>query len=253
VDDKSLDVLGIKGLGDAIKLSVERFWDGAAAFLSRVCLPAAEELGKALRDRVATWRARNVAKVLDAANTLQLASSSPHDQLNPRLLHMAFEEASWVEDDDIHKMWAGLLVSGTSTDGRSDENLIFMNLLKQMSSLQVRIVNYAVENAGKRLTNFDLVIAEELLVSTASLTSIFAGADMHRIDRELDHLRELGLVAGVWGGGGINVNSDDTILTPTPLALNLFVRAQGSKLTPMAYWNLQQVAPSAPRAAEPRH
>lgn len=32
MDDKSLDVLGIKGLSDAVKVSVERFWDGAAAF-----------------------------------------------------------------------------------------------------------------------------------------------------------------------------------------------------------------------------
>jgi hypothetical protein len=141
VDDKSIDILGIKGLSDAVKVSVERFWDGAAAFLSRVCLPAAEEFGQALRDRVASWRAHNVAKVLSTANDLQLASPSPDDKLSPRLLHVAFEESSWIDDDDIQRMWAGLLVSGTSSDGESDENLIFMNLLKQMSSLQVRIIN----------------------------------------------------------------------------------------------------------------
>lgn len=189
-----------------------------------------------------------MVKVLNRANDLQLASASPDDKLSPRLLHVAFDESSWIDDEDIQKMWAGLLVSGTSADGLSDENLIFMNLLKQISSLQVRIINYAVEHAPMRVAKFDLAIADQFSILTTELTSIFSGADMHRLDRELDHLRELGLIAGVWGGGGISVDRDDTILTPTPLALYLFVRAQGSKLTPMAYWKLQHTEPPAPGA-----
>ena len=57
-DDKALDLLGIKGLSDSVKATTQGLLDGAAAFLSRVCLPAAEEFGLVLRDRVSAWRAK---------------------------------------------------------------------------------------------------------------------------------------------------------------------------------------------------
>jgi hypothetical protein len=50
------------------------------------------------------------------------------ESLHPRLLHEAIDEGSWADDDDIQRMWAGILISGLSTDGRSDENLILYPL-----------------------------------------------------------------------------------------------------------------------------
>jgi len=131
-DDKSLDILGVKGLSDSIKIATERFLDAAAAFLSRVCLPAAEEFGLALRDKVSAWRARNAARMLSTANELLEANQSGTTQkVHPRLVHIAIEEASWTDDDPIQKMWAGLLASSTSVGGLSDDSLIFMNLLNE--------------------------------------------------------------------------------------------------------------------------
>ena len=139
-DDKALDLLGIKGLSDSVKIATQGLLDGASAFLSRVCLPAAEEFGLALRDRVSAWRARNAARMLNRANSVYL-SNNPRstDRLSPRLAHIAIEEASWIDDDQVQEMWSGLLASSTSPDGQSDENLVFMNLLKQLSSLEVRV------------------------------------------------------------------------------------------------------------------
>ena len=57
---QSLDVLGIKPVGEAITTAVKGTVDGAAAFLSRICLPAAEEFGLLLRDRVSHLRAFGV-------------------------------------------------------------------------------------------------------------------------------------------------------------------------------------------------
>ena len=74
-DDKALDLLGIKGLSDSVKATTEGLLDGAAAFLSRVCLPAAEEFGLALRDRISAWRAKNAAQLLSRANTIYLSNN----------------------------------------------------------------------------------------------------------------------------------------------------------------------------------
>jgi len=60
---RSPDTLGIEDLGDSVRAATEKFLDGDAALVSRVWLPAAEEFGLALRDRVSARRARTAAKI----------------------------------------------------------------------------------------------------------------------------------------------------------------------------------------------
>ena len=240
-ENKALDVLGIKGLSDSVRIATQGLIEGAGAFLSRLCLPAAEEVGLMLRDKVSAWRAGNAIRTLSKANSIYLSNSpSPTDRLSPRLAHVAIEEASWIDDDQVQAMWSGLLASSTSPDGRSDENLLFMNLLKQLSSLEVSILRFAVEKARKFTGPHCLILSQPLNgIPADELPKLFGVKDLHRIDRELDHLRELGLIG--WGGldtGGIDVQTGLTTLTPTSLALHLYVRAQGSKLSPVNYWKL---------------
>lgn len=238
-ENRSLDILGIAGISDSIKIATAQFLDGAAAFLSRVCLPAAEEFGLALRDRVSAWRAVNAARMLSRANDIHLkAMPNVNERISPRLVHVAIEEASWSDDQQIQEMWAGLLATSTSPSGGSDENLMFMNVLKQLSSLQVRIVRFSAENATKRIGRNELPFAASLYVPIEDLPALF-GQDLHRIDRELDHMANLGLIGEQPGHGGIHLARDKADLTPTPLALYLYVRAHGSKGTAAAFWNLK--------------
>ena len=244
--DNVSEPLSVEGLAEPVRTATQGAIDGARAFLSRVCLPVAEELGLALQDRISAWRAGNAIRVLDQANTIHVASDpDPEDVLSPRLAHGAIEAASWVEDDQLQAMWAGLLASSTSLGGRSDENLLFMGILKQLSSLEVSVLRFAVERASKKVGGYGLVISEPLEeIVAADLPGLFGIEDLHRIDRELDHLRELGLIGKMipfFGrGGGINLTSGMADLTPTPLALNLYVRCQGSKLSPMEFWSLSE-------------
>lgn len=116
-----------------------------------------------------------------------------------------------------------------------------MNILKQLSSLQVSVLRFSVRNSGKKtISPHDLIAPEGLLrIPVTELVIRFGTGDIQRIDRELDHLRELGLIGGPIGmGGGINLGDDTANLTPTPLALHMYVRAQGSRLSPKEYWGL---------------
>lgn len=47
-----LDVLGIKPVAEAVNTVTKGTVEGASAFLSRICLPAAEEFGFLLQDKV---------------------------------------------------------------------------------------------------------------------------------------------------------------------------------------------------------
>ncbi len=57
------DLLGLAPYGEAVNTATKVVVDGAAAFLSRVCLPASEEFGLLLQDQVRHWRAQNIARI----------------------------------------------------------------------------------------------------------------------------------------------------------------------------------------------
>ena len=225
-EDKALDLLGIKGLSDSVKATTQGLLEGSAAFLFRVCLPAAEEFGLALRDRVSAWKAGNAAKMLSKANTIYFSNNpNPADRLSPRLACIAIEEASWIDDDQIQDMWSGLLASSTSPHGHSDENLIFMNFLKQISSLEVKILRFAVEQAPKRVSPHGLVFPQQVLVPIDKLPELFDIQDLQRLDRELDHLREFGLLGfgrdgGIPLGGGAPPHRLFDAITASPASLH---------------------------------
>ncbi len=66
-DNKSLDILGIKPIADSVNTVTKGTVDGASAFLSRICLPAAEEFGLLLRDKVSAWRSNNAIAIAHKA------------------------------------------------------------------------------------------------------------------------------------------------------------------------------------------
>jgi hypothetical protein len=197
---RNADVLGLGGFGDSARIATQGLVDGAGAFLARVCLPAAGELGLALRDRVSAWRAKNAYQILSSANDLYATNGMPSGAVNPRLIHQAIDQGSWIDDEVIQGMWAGLLCSAVTEDS-SDENLLFVNLLAQLSGLQVRVLREAVVSSHKYTVLHDLVAVKRLELSIDQAQKVSGSEDIQRIDRELDHLRELGLI-GTPGASG---------------------------------------------------
>jgi hypothetical protein len=250
---QNADILGLKGFGDSMRIATQGVVDGAGAFLGRVCLPAAEELGLALRDRVSSWRAKNACQILSTANDLYTAIGMPPGAVNPRLIHQAIDQGSWIDDEVIQGMWAGLLCSAVTQDS-SDENLLFVNLLAQLSGLQVRILLESVTSSQKYKIKHDLVGVQRLTLTIDQIQEVAGSQDIQRIDRELDHLREIGLIGipGSWNtGGGIDAASLVVDITPTPLAIHLYVRAQGFTQSPALFFNLEIMPNPGPMVEAP--
>lgn len=246
--DKSLDVLGIKPVGEAINTVVKGTVDGASAFLSRICLPAAEEFGLLLRDKVSQWRTRNLIRLAEKAEKKLNANKAEDVHGHPRLVSAILEHGSWTENDEVQEMWAGLLASSCTKDGDDDSNLIFINLLSQLSTLQVKVLNYTCRKAEKRVTKHGLIYSEELRIRAQELIEVTEINDLQRLDRELDHLKSLDLIKGgfqleynVAGAryadpatGGLPTGA----IKPLALGLSLFVRAQGTLTSPAEFFGL---------------
>lgn len=244
-DDKSIDALGIKPFGESLRIATQGAVDGAAAFFGRICLPAAEEFGLLLRDKVHAWRTTNVASMAETAERL-VGDTDAH--AHPRLVSQIVNEASWIDDKYLQDMWAGLLASSCNESGDDDSNLLFLNLLSDMTKLQGRLLNHICENAPKFLTPQGLPFGEELRVDVSTLCTIAECHDLQRVDRELDHLRGLELI---FGGFDIDRALQYAMVTPTAIALHMYVRCQGSRQSPADYFQLEvapKFAPSTPES-----
>jgi hypothetical protein len=235
-DKDSLDIFGIKPIGEAINATTKAAIIGAGAFLGRICLPAAEEFGLLLKDKISFWRLKNFLKISEKAENL--LKKNPDFELthaHPRLIASILAHGSWSDDDTIQNMWGGLLASSCTSDGQDDSNLFFINLLSQLTKSQAKILNYCCEKSQKYAdATGNLIGSYDLITNISELSNISWIASAHIVDRELDHLRSLGLIKG-----GIYQDSDLANIAPTPLALSMYVRCQGSLDSPVDYFHAE--------------
>jgi hypothetical protein len=242
-EDHSLDIFGIKPIAHAVEKVTDTAVDKAAGFLTLICRPAAEEYGLLWRDKVKMKRAINAVHLVTKAEQKFKSLGVPQSyRANPRLVARIIEEGSWIEEDDLQDMWAGLLTSSCSPDGKDDRNLLFINYLSQITSVEARILHLGCTSNPMRFGANKQVWPEmhsdnETRISHARLTEFTKESDYDRLQMEFDHLVALGLLAFTFGR---DFHDKMTFIVPTPLAISLFVRCQGSNLSPAKFFGLSE-------------
>lgn len=225
-ENKGLDIFGIKPVANAIDQTVKKSLESIEGFLQLVCKPAIGEIGLLLQDRVRYWRLNNVIKMLEKAKgKLKFEDGELRLRSHPRVGLAIIENSSFVDNEELQEMWAGLFASSCTESGSDDENLIFIDLLKQLTTAQAQIFKYGVENSRKIIYKNGLVVADELTVHCDEIFKLTGINNYHRIDRELDYLRSLGLIASLFGG--FSPENSDLIanISPTYLSLSLYVKS----------------------------
>ncbi|MBA4374108.1 MAG: hypothetical protein C0402_14760 [Thermodesulfovibrio sp.] len=241
-DDKKTtsDLLGLAPYGETLNTIAKGVVDGAGSFLSRICLPAAEEFGLLLRDKVSAWRATNAIKIAQEAEQILISNYLVDVHAHPRLVMNILSEGSWSDDDTVKSFWAGLLASSCTKDGKDESNIIFLNILAQITSLQARIIEYGCTHATVKLSGHNLLYPEKLETTIQDVMSIVQSEDLHRIDRELDHLRSLEIIGGTMAGGGISMESGMADITPSPLSLQMYARCKGHEGPPELFYTIEK-------------
>jgi hypothetical protein len=237
-DDHSVDILGAKPIAKAAEKVVSGAVDGVGAFLSRICLPAAEEFGLLLRDCVQEWRKKNLLAIAQKAEqNLYADDAASGVHAPPRLISRILGEGSWIEDAEVQAMWAGLLSSSCTEEGDDDGNLLFVNLLSGLTKLQATILNHACEKVEKSCRH-GFIIAGYLMVPAETLFELTNTRDLQRLDRELRHLHSLGLLLDSGFDPRSRVGFAWAGITPTVLALHMYVRCRGKRTSPIEYFGL---------------
>lgn len=231
----------VKKTSDSTELVTKASIEGASAFLSRICLPAAEEFGLLLKDKVSAWRANNAIKIAYEAKKILEKYNRIDVISHPKIIYSTIENGSWAEDDFMQGLWAGLLASSCTKDGKDESNHILISLLSQLVRSQVRLISYICTTCKTYKSPAGWIYSDDLHINQDKVVEITGIADLHQLDRELDHLRSLGLI-----NGGFDIHSPQADVTPTSLCLQLYVRSQGYVGSPIEYFKCPEKARENP-------
>ena len=165
-----------------------------------------------------TWIRRRVAAAIDLAR---------RDQEAP--------PAAPAPTNRVPRLWSRLLAN---EEGRDDGDMIYEHLLAQLTAAEARILDYACRHSTKEVTAAGFIAARPFLCVFGRLREISGIDDLHQLDRDLDHLRSLELLSSAEGGFDAACRDRIANITPTTLALNLYVRCQGSTDTPLVHFGL---------------
>ncbi len=238
VSSKSVDLLGVKGLADSALVVTKGAVDGIGALLSKICLPAAEELGLFFRDKVHAWRSVNATAIASATQAiLDQNDESRLAHAHPKIVGKIFELGSWEDDSTVQTYWAGLLASACTETGNDQRNLVFIQILSQLSPSQVKLLNIICQKVSKFTSESGFIMTGSLRVSYIDALEALGTQNLDDADVQLDHLRELGLLRN---DGGFQLNNTAVNMTPTALSLHLYTRCQGSNKSPIEYLNITE-------------
>lgn len=193
--NNSIDLLGIKGFGDSAKIITQGVVDGAGALLSRICLPAAEELGEFFRDPIKNWRLKKLVTVAEKARPQIEEREKVEGSIRaPASIGIrVIESASMVEDEALQNMWAGLLVSSCTPAGTDESNLLFVNMVSAFSPAQARLFDWIAKECPKVRDKHGIVQGDHFNPSAEDLLKHGQIPDLGQLDAELSGLFAAGL------------------------------------------------------------
>lgn len=244
-DNKALININVDlGMGE----SLEKITDTIIEFCKNTFGLGTKEIGFFIQDKIRYQRWKwwnNVTQIIE--KTKDMPNMDKSLVIHPRIFFNILDNGGWVDDENLQKMWAGLLVSGRTTDGKDQSNTIFINMLSQMTTSEVKILDYICGASNKILTSEGIVFAEDFDMTTENLLMVSGISDIQKLDLELDHLRSLGLITRPGGFMAIKgpvvekfeIPKSDVGVTPSGLALNLYIRCKGYSQTPKEYFNLK--------------
>jgi hypothetical protein len=102
--------------------------------VDKVLGPSAEQLGEILNERLTEFRARNIGRVIEAAER----KGDRDGTVPPRVAHRLLEDGSYCDDELMAEYLGGVLAGSRTPDGRDDRAVTWSALVTSMSALEVR-------------------------------------------------------------------------------------------------------------------
>ncbi len=203
----------------------------ALGFLQRVCPSAAPEIKHALHDRLSNKRvASSVEIALKAEASLARNGNAGTGLVHPNVVMRIIENGSWIEDDWIRGLWAGILVSAHSADGQDTSNLVFMDLLAKLNPIHLRILTLVCRKGAEAIASGQSANKLNLYCTAEELMGAADSHSFARIQQSIGHLSTSGLIAETSRPSYVQLTGKEKTRTvPTPLGMEMYARLNGRR------------------------
>ena len=198
-------------------------------FLRRLCLWSANEVNHALLERLSNKRVTSAVEIaLQAEDILLRSGHVAQPFVSSEIIVRIIEGGSWIDEDWIRRMWAGLLVSSCSADGQDRSNLQFIDLLARLTPIHLRIFSFACRRGVEALASGQSEAALDLDSTSEELMEAADSHSFSRIQQTIGQLSSVGLFAESARPSYVAMSDrSKTRTTPTSLGLRMFARCNG--------------------------
>ena len=197
----------------------------AEAFLRRVCPSMGDRTSAALRNDVGSFRTESVIEIALRAEHGMPESESGRKLIHPEVLRQILENGSWADLDWTRELWANLLISACSAAVTDRASLQFTSLMSQMNVNQTRLLNWVCEASAQQMIESGATEPEAVAGPSDQLKQATGIGDLVRVEREVDHLVELGLLKSRPRSSYFD-DEDDLTLCPTAMGMEFFTRSR---------------------------
>jgi len=211
----------------------------AISFLSRIAPETSDSVSKLLHEELSNYRLENAVEIaLKADKMLGASVQGDHLQALPHVVMQIVEGGSWSSDDKwMLQFWAGLLAASCTTTGGDESSLAFIDLLSQLKALHLRILSAACTKATKLITGPGAISTRPLNWKAADLIKFSGSHDLIKLDRELNYMAEVGVIASREKSAFFQQMTDTTV-APTGLGLELYARCSGHRGTAQGFYGV---------------
>jgi hypothetical protein len=247
-----------KTIEEGAKNTLGKLLDGISSFLGSICMPAAEEFGLYLRDRVAIYRITNLHRVI--SKTQKKIANHQNEishNISPKLLKSILDESSWADDEAVQEMWAGLLSGAILNDERKDDSVIYVNQLKELSTYEARVLDLVYSDPRIASVSQPVTITREfflikndiehhlITIFECSPTPLDHIVEGHSHQDILYNEKDWGLALGFIKPQLNSIERhrlidrweetarDSIVFHPSPTGLDLYMRCTGYKIYPL--------------------
>lgn len=221
---------------------------GTKELIIKLLGPTADYLGNELQEFVEK-RNQNLKTIFEHASKKLGDQINDEGSISPRLLRELINEGSFCDDSIVQEYWGGALASGRTQISRDDRSITITDLIKGLSTYQIRTHCIFYTAISKEFQGSNLMISSEsqkfnLYLEMAEYHKLLDIQNGENFQEILSHsivgLDNKGLIRDYCFGKkdflqeklfkkDDKIISDGIAFTPTPLGSELFLWALGCK------------------------
>jgi hypothetical protein len=141
--------------------ALEKGIDLAKDFLDKLVMPAVEETGLLLRDKVTLWKFTNQISMLNKAKSYCEKNNISTKQVSLKLLCPLLDYSGIEEDEILQDKWA-ILLSNMVDSSQNIENHVFPYILSQLSTNEFLVLEKVYDEKQTRIDNYTKELADFL-------------------------------------------------------------------------------------------